>query len=342
MFSSVVAIACFSALRSTQGARLRKLPDVDDFLTNATTKVHQFEKRTSDIKHEIEKNWEESRSVLSSQKAKYESILKAQEQQSKAIEERIEQVKLGNRQISQMSEDLEANLTSMQEDNRQLRLALTAMGDKVEAANSFIEQSIRATDDTDADVLKVLAPTTQAPTLDSFLAATNDEKKSLLQVEPQSPEAAVDALSNSMSEIEAAEEEGAEMLHKAFQDKFDAGEQKQAALNATLAELWEVRSDLKVHLAKLGEAQEFLEHTHYMLRTRVQALQVFAEKLNLFAVHALKFDDVEPRNASMDVITENLTTGTNGTIMNTSVEKRTTRALRGPQASVGEWFDTSR
>lgn len=326
------------------------LPDVDAILTNASTKVHQFSHQTVDIQRQVVKQREASHYALRDQKEKYEAALEAQERRTRAIGDDIMQLRLGNRRLRYMNTKLEANLTAAREKNRHLRRAMRALGDKVDTASSFVEESLRATDDTDADVLQVLMPTTRPPTVDTFLAAADYEKRdSLLQVEPGSPEDFVGYMAGKLSEIEEAEEQGAERLKHLFEVQFQAGEEKQAELNITRSQLLEARSAMKIHYAKLLEARDYLEQSGFALRTRVHALRVFAQKMDLFIGDTLDVEDDdhdEAPNATVGVTSVNTTELANGTGASRSLARdgnSTQSLLRQPsQALRGGWFGVFR
>lgn len=292
-------------------ARAPLLPDVNSILTSASSKADQFSQKATDIQREVVHQQEESYYRIREQKRRYEAMLQVQEEQTKAIATHVELLRRGNQRRRSANDELQANLTDVKETCRGLRMALKALGEKVNAASLFVQESVRVTDESDDGILEVLTPVTEPPTLDSFLAATGSESASLLQfVEPVAPQELVGALSESLTAIAAAEQAGEEQLKAEFEKNFEYGRSKQATLNATEAQLLEARNALAARQTKLLAAKEFLDRKHAALRTRLDALRVFAQKLDIATGHYMQAGESARRaNATL----ANVTRPANGT-----------------------------
>lgn len=314
MFRSLAAsiVVCSAHAINRRAAAL--LPDVEAILTNATSNADQFSQTAADIQRVVAEQQEKTYDHIGDLKRRYEARLLAQEEETEAIAAHVELLKRGNKNLRDTSDALEANATAVQEDNQRLRTALQTLRDKVAAASQFVQESFRVTDDKDAEELKVLTPTTPRPTLDVLLAAPGNGGASLLQlVEQEAPEELVGALSEGLIAIAAAEQAAEDQLKQEFERKFEAGRSKQAALNATVAQLLNPRRpELQARYAKLLEAQDFLMRKHNALRIRLDALRQFAQKLDAATGNALEADGAEDvRRASSSRANATLANGTN-------------------------------
>lgn len=294
MFRSLAVSTAVCSAHAINRRAAGLLPDVEAMLTNATSKADQFSQTAADIQRVVAEQQEKSYDHIGDLKRKYEAMLLAQEEETETIAAHVELIKRGNRDLRVTSDALEANVTAVQEDNGRLRTALQTLSEKVTAASQFIQESFRVTDDKDAEELQVLTPTTPRPTLDVLLAAPGNGSASLLQfVEQDAPEELVGALSEGLVSIAAAEQAAEDQLKREFERKFETGRSKQAALNATEAQLLDTRSELKARYANLLEAQKFLGRKQNALRTRLEALRLFAQKLDAATGKSLEVDGAE-------------------------------------------------
>lgn len=266
------------------------LPDVESVLTKATDKAHDFAEQAMAMQRRVTEQQEKSRAALAAQKASYEAKLASQAAQSDTISANNTAINSANEALQKSNTILEAELMDMQGKNAHMRQALQEISNKVEAAKLFIVDSMKATDDTNAEELHVLAPTTPKPTLDHFLAMAGASKVSLLQLSSprsQGPEDLVSVLSKSLADIANAEVEGAAELKAHFLASFEEGQKRQVDLNATHAELLKRQTDLKERQGKLMEAKNHLLNTNKQLTGRLHGLRVFARKLDSVAASSL-------------------------------------------------------
>lgn len=280
-----VSVAACSA-RVNDFSPAAPLPDVDTILTAASSKAKKFSRQAGEMQREVAHQQEKSRYKIRNYREKYENLLTVQEKQTAAISRRVEALRTGNNNLHALNDALRANLTAMHVDNRHVRMTLQDLGDKVNTASLFVQDSVRATEGDDAAVLKVLNPKTESesPTVDSFLAFTGKHASLLQVVVPEAPEnALVGALSESISAVEAAEQHAFEKLTRQFNISFAEGSRKQEALNTTEAELKETRTRLTDRYTKLLEAKAFLMRTRDALHDHIDALRQFAQKLGISA-----------------------------------------------------------
>lgn len=266
------------------------LPDVESVLTKATDKAHDFAEQASAMQAKVALQQQKSLDALSAQKKLYESKLSQQAAMSDAISANNSAIDAANKALKKSNTDLEVELKRLQDENGEMRKSLQTIDEKVAAAKLFLEDSLKVTDDTDAEELYVLAPTTPKPTLDHFLAVAGGERVSLLQLSSprsQGPEDLVSVLSQSLSEIATAEVEGAAELKAHFMANFQDGQRHQEALNATNAQLVQLQAELKAHQAKLLEAKSHLQATGAQLSQRLHGLRIFARKVDSAAATPL-------------------------------------------------------
>lgn len=259
------------------------LPSVDTVLTKANSKALDFAQKAADLQKKLDEERRASRAALSKQKEEYEKLLQAQSHQSSVISQHIEETKTGNNELSKLNTQTMAEVTSLREKNAEMRSALESVISKVSAAQLFLADSLKVTDDSNAKELDVLIPSTPEPTLDHFLAMTRDNKMSLLAVHTRRasrPEDFVSMLAGSLEDIETAQKEGIADLKAHFMESFSQGEKHQAELNATLAALNQTQVDLKEKRAKLLEAKAHLESTNKDLNERLRAMRAFANRVD--------------------------------------------------------------
>lgn len=297
---SSFTLAALAATQIVVGAAtdpVAALPDVESVLTKATGKVHDFAEQAIAMQRRVAQQQDKSRQALAAQKATYESKLAEQDARSEAISANNTVIDRANKALQASISGLEVEVRFLQDGNNKMRKSLQGIDSKVQAATAFLMASLKDTDDTDAEELKVLKPTTPKPTLDHFLAvaaaATGLDKLSLLQFSRSSPRSSgpedlVDILSKSLADIATAEVEGAAELKSHFLSNFEDGQKRQEALNMTQAKLLELQSELKIHQGKLIEAKTHLEATRKQLRDRLEGLRTFARKVDSAALSTLE------------------------------------------------------
>lgn len=268
----------------------KPLPSVDSVLTKANSKAHDFAQQAIALQQKLQEQQEQSRAVLHSQKQEYELRLQAQSNLSHAIERMNVELLSGNDELKARSDTMMAYLKALSEKNAGLRSTLRQVTEKVSAAQLFLVDSLKVTDDSESKELEVLIPATPKPTLEHFLAVTSG-KLSLLAVgttRRSDTEDVIQGLSSSLTEIAIASKEGVAELKAHFLESFEKGQVHQSELNATQVALLQNQTSLKEYYAKLLEAKAHLEATNKALLERLRAVQTFANKVGSSAASSLR------------------------------------------------------
>lgn len=279
------------------------LPDVDTVLTKATSKAHAFAEQAAVMQQKLAEQQEKSRANLAMQKKDFEQRLDRMQHQSENISARNSELQRDNRAIERQNMNLLAELEGIQENNSKLRATLRSLTDKVAAAELFTVDSLKVTDDSLAQELMVLAPTTRKPTLEQFLHFTNGREVSMLAIRARlrgDPGELVSSLSSSLTEIQAADDEGAAELKAQFLASMATKEERQAQLNATQAKLLQTKAELQEHHGKLLDAKVHLMATSKQLRERLGGMLVFADTVGASVDSALGAGDVKKLGGAAD------------------------------------------
>jgi len=200
------------------------------------------------------------------------------------------------------NEQLRKDTAKLQKQNIHLRQTLEIIQDKVNAAKDFLSESMRDTDDTGADELRVLEPTTPKPTLDQFLKVAVSSPKedvqsefgsSLLQISSHfrrregDPSDLVEVLAHSLEDIAEAQKEGEAHLKESFVANLEAGQKRYQELTESNMKMNSTLNVLKQEGTELLAAKKHLEATHKDLQQRLVGLRKFAAKIDAFSVTAL-------------------------------------------------------
>lgn len=269
-------------LRSTCAGKA-PLPDLDTVLTKATSKAHDFAEQAAAMQQRLLDQQEESRAALVVQKREFEQRLDHMQQQNENISVENSELLVDNTAAEHDTSVLFAELKEIQVNNTQMRAALQSLADKTSTAQLFVVDSLKVTDDSQAQELMFLTPTTPKPTLDIFLDVATGRKVSLLAIDAKLrhyPSELVSGLSNSLSEIKAAEDEGAADLKAHFMTNMAETQERLAQLNATHAKLLQRKAQLQVYRGKLHGAKAHLRATSEQLQDRLSRMRMFAERVD--------------------------------------------------------------
>lgn len=286
------------------------LPAVDSVMTRAMGKAMDFAEQAKEMQRRVAQRQEESKTHLELTKAKYEQSLVSQAQEYQRLGDVAARLNASILVANQTNIELLKASEKLQRANAHLRKTLQIIQGKVTAAQDFLDESMRDTDDTGAEELKIMAPTTPKPTLDQFLrVAISNQKDDLQGIEAPSllqiashfrsrrrhgaadPSDLVEVLAASLGDIAAAQKEGEAQLKKSFLASFDFGQKRYEALdesnkraNATLIALTKVGDDL-------AKAKQHLEATHKDLQQRLVGLRKFAAKVDASSLAALSIPE---------------------------------------------------
>lgn len=299
-------------------ANVSKLPDVDVFLGKASGKALDFATQAAEMQARLASSQTKHREAIAEERSKFERKLNEQAEHNHNISD--ENVKLGDsiRHLELHNSHAEGEAAQLQAQNEAMRKVMTSMSEKVGAAGLFMSDTLKVTDDTNAEALKFLAPTTPRPTLEHLIrsAAASDLGSSLLQVgsvmtvdaipkltrrdDPVGQDL-VKVLSASLADISNAEEEAVATLNAFFMEKFSTGELLTRMLLKQQVELNQTKGQLLTQKAELARAKWHLSETHKQLVKRFQGLHVFASTVDQAAEKALNDapeGPVKPANAS--------------------------------------------
>lgn len=288
------------------------LPDVETVLSKARSKADDFAVQARVMQVRVEEEQAKSHTVLKAAREEYEHKLKAQLGENTKIEGGNTALHYEIRQLRNRSAMLEEEARKLATANDEARKALSAIQNKVEAAEVFLKDSLLETNDAGAQDLLVLESTTPKPTLDRFLKiAQGGPELALLQLgsgrlartrlaprlENSEDLDLVHVLSASLGAISSAASEGAAQLQASFLENFAAGQKRKDELLAVQKKLTETRDLLNTTEGQLMVARDHLKDRSRQLRSNLQGLRVFARKFDAMAVSALN-DEVAKAEAN--------------------------------------------
>lgn len=277
------------------------LPDVESVLLKARGKAEDFAAQARTMQARVEEEQSRSRASLKAAKEEYERKLGKQAGENMQMEKGntdlhsdIRRLKRENKQILEEAEAVSAA-------NDAMRKALISMQNKVQAAQDFVKDSLAKTDDSNAEELTILEPTTPKPTLDHFLRvaqAASDVSFLQLSAHPQdhatgSPARAKDLvqlLASGLADISAAEKEGAAQLKASYLENYATGEKHKEALLTVRKSLMEKEEMANNTQKELIVARDHIRETYMQLEKRLHGLRIFARKVDTMAASALKGD----------------------------------------------------
>lgn len=300
-----VVVAAFSALSVFDGTGANmiqnqpsfppQLPPVESVLTKAVGKAGDFASQSMAMQKMVEESQQKGRETLAKQKADYESQLKSQAATNNALSGKNVAIGVEIRHVREKNDKLEEQTAELQEGNIHMRRVLQQISDKVGAAETFVTDSLKVTDDTESLELLVLKPTTPRPTLTNFLAQAS---LSLLQIRKPSSSSGtaqdlVQLLSHSLADIAEAQMEGVVQLKDHFLTSFGEGKKRQEALLAEQVKLNTTLDDQMKYQAQLTSARDHLNATRESLKSRLHGLRIFARKLDKTAHDTLAGPSVQ-------------------------------------------------
>lgn len=279
-----------------------QLPAVEAVLTKADGKAVDFAAQAMAMQKMVEESQRKGREALATQKADYEKQLTEQATASRAVVDRNTAISNQISHVRKTNSELKEDTSNLQAGNIHMRKILQQISDKVDAANLFVSDSLKLTDDSGAEELKVLEPTTPRPTLNRFLEQAG---ASLLQISKpdhgsNTPEDLVQVLSRSLTDIADAQKEGAAELKAHFLASFEEGRVKQQDLLAQQKNLNATLEEELGYQRQLTAAKEHLVSTRDSLKQRLHGLRIFARKLDQTAHDVLSADTVKAAQQFME------------------------------------------
>lgn len=316
------------------GESTLKLPDVDVVLGKASGKALDFAAQATEMQARLASKQKEHRAVMAGRKKTFETRLSEQAERNKHISDENAQIRSNIHNLEHNNSRVEKECLHLQAQNVEMRRIMASITEKVGVATSFLSDTLNVTDDTNAEELEILAPTTPKPTLEHFIrvAGSSDLGASLLQVRNGMTTKAtakvtakvtsqerpallagdlVKVLSASLVDISAAEKEAMATLEASFLESFAMGENLTHSLLQKQAELNQTESQLLTRKAQLTSAKLHLLATRRQLTKRFRGLQVFASKVDQGAREALSSDLQEATSTTSPL---SAATGDNGAV----------------------------
>lgn len=335
---------------------IAKLPDVNAILGKASGKAQEFAAQATEMQLRLASEQQKHKAAMAKQKLKFETKLSVQAAMNQNISDENARIRSNISDLQEHNAEVEKMAAFIQTQNADMRKIITTISGSVGMAISFLADSLEETDDTDAEALKVLVPTTPKPTLEHFMrvAGYPGLGSSLLQVrtglaaraegklttkmrvarrkqQHQDPAAEdlVKVLSDSLVDISAAEHEAVATLKASFMEKFSAGEKYTSALLEEQRALNETQSQLLARKDELNKAKMHLVATRTKYAASFDGLRKFASKIDRTSQEALEVDAKEfngtltrasptPAFATITTTTTSLTTSSTTTAAATS------------------------
>lgn len=307
MFALRVQAFCALAFGLAR-ARNGGLPEVNRVLSKATETVQDFATQARMMQQRVAQKQASTRAALTAQKSAYEDKLAAQELENKAVVAANTKIQSAVATLQELNAGLRNDTGKLERSNAIMRDGVAALMPKITTAEQFLTDSLHNTDDSNAEVLKVLDPPKPKPTLTHFLAVTREEDDvesspvALLELSgkvsqtlrdpaaanAEGPEDMLKQLESGLRSLEEAEREGETQLKAHFLAAYEVGEKqhkelldKQRVLNGTRLTEQTLNRDLRF-------AKKHLLDTRAELKRRIHGLHVFALKADESVADALK------------------------------------------------------
>lgn len=299
-----LAFGLLGAAFPSMAAPAGSLPEVDAVMTKASDTLLDFAAQAQRMQQKVTQKQESSRAALASQKAEYERKLAAQADKEKEAVAANRQVRATVNALQDSNDALKKGAESVQRSNNIMREALLSLEPKMATARTFLEDSLKFTDDSHAPELEILEAPKPEPSLKNFLAITHDEfdvqknaaedarAVSLLSMggaaeaalvtpprRPQtSPEELVRMLANGLEELERDQAAGEADLKAHFIVMFEQGEKRLAELAEERKSLEDSKAAKESLRGDLQLAKAHLLRTNKALAKRLTGLRIFAQK----------------------------------------------------------------
>lgn len=280
------------------------LPEVDAVMTKASDTLSDFAAQAKKMQEKVTQKQESSKAALAAQKNDYEQRLAAQADKEKEAVVANKQVRAAINVLQDSIDELKTHAGKIQRSNSIMREALLSLDPKMATARSFLEDSLKITDDSQAPELEILEAPKPEPSLKNFLAVTHDDFDvkqiaaensqvvSLLSTggaaevaastpprRPQtSPEDLVRMLASGLEELERDQNAGEADLKAHFIVMFEQGEKRLAELAEERQSLEDSKAAKEALRGDLQVAKAHLMKTNQNLEKRLNGLRVFAQK----------------------------------------------------------------
>lgn len=308
MFALRVQLLCALVFGLTR-ARHDGLPEVNRVLSKATDTVKDFATQARMMQQRVAQKQASARATLAAQKSAYEDKLAAQEIENEAVVAANTNIQSAIAALQQSNAGLKNDTGKLERSNAIMRDGIANLMPKIASAEEFLTESLRNTEDTGSEVLKVLDPPKPEPSLKHFLRVTREVDQDMesspiallelsgkvsqalrrpAETKAEGPEDMLQELESGLRSLEEAEREGETQLKAHFLAAYEVGEtkhtellDKQRALNETRLAEQGLHRDLTL-------AKKHLLKTRAELKRRIGGLHVFAQRADESVATALR------------------------------------------------------
>lgn len=304
-----LAFGALLVMSSEPDADLDVLPDVDDMMSEASETVSSLAKASEKMEEAISSTQLQHQAHLDKLRAGYTSRLAEKDKANEEIGAKNARTKRETSSLEVGNKQLRTSAEALHDKNKKLRSAFTALTPKFQAAKVFLRSGVNASEvllhSKEVQVLKDPSP---PPSLENFLEAVRadggeDQRHSLMQIGSRSTirrasttfdiatentaEDMVKELSQQISQIGQAQEEGDLHLKADFIANWEARQLKTDRLLAVQMKLNETRMNYLQEQRDLFGAMEALGRVDEDLLNRMKGISTFAEGSEKYVVSRL-------------------------------------------------------
>lgn len=285
------------------------LPSVENVLSEVSQSfLNDFTEQADTARRQVAEKQAAIDTVMAARKAGLERRLAERDaelswtrDQKEKLQTEVDSMRTANSEFAQTTD-------TMEKTNEAMRNALEELQDKLHVANDFVEKALNDDDAADDDAMKVLAPSSVAPSLSQFLqiAVDNDNlthapftrnsteralETSLVQVGVhaskfdvlpplQSPDDVLQLLSRSLDNLDDAKQHGEARLEARFLAAMEMRESERAKLVAEVKELQSMRAQLEEQHTLLNNSSHEMVRIAKSLKGRLDGIVVFTTNLD--------------------------------------------------------------
>lgn len=302
-----------SSLNVTDSLQDLTLPDVDSMLSEASDTVSKLADTAEKMQEAINNTQEKQQARLKRERQTYSLRLAEQDEQNQRLSAQIVEAKREIESLEAKNAELTSSATNLKGTNEALRTTFMAIYPRFTAARKFLDIAINASDlPKVGKELKVLEEPIPEPSLENFLkqlsktdiptallevsgkqtstrqSVTLDMKRRARQVAEDTAQDIVSELSQHLTSIQRAQQEGDDQLRANFLAQFEVAQLKTEQLEAEIHSLTEQKESLLAKQKDLNVAKTALLATNEELLSRMEGISQFAQKSNEFLQKKVK------------------------------------------------------
>lgn len=280
------------ALRKQSEELMRKTEDIQ---AHADTMQQAFTRETAQLQSTVRRQAVQSEAEINAQRQSYMAKLSEQANESAAVQRRIGDLREHVVALQREVEDLKQAVPESQQAIETLRAILSASEGKLSTARGFLADSLRLTDNSKNEEIKVLGPR-NAVSLEHMLSVVNEEfqplrtgvpkrRSALVQTAKEEPwplsgRDVVHPLVQKIEQLSQEQDEVASSLKTWFLSEYEAGEERHAQLLSKEEELKGRRAELQNTKVSLTSATKSLESEKRELLESIGAVRTFAQRFD--------------------------------------------------------------